>query len=197
MKSFAALALASAAFATVPDPSQVSISNIVYNGSGCPSGSVVPILSEDAQTFTLLFDSLVASTGPGTKVTDARKNCQINFNVHFPGGFSFSVGSIEYRGYVTVPAGITATQKATYYLSGQSQQVSSQVVFNTPTTKDYTAIDTFDVGALVWSPCGASVAANINTQVRVTYNPNTPAMMTIDSADGHVAQVYAFNWKTC
>ncbi|KAJ3255152.1 hypothetical protein HK103_006615 [Boothiomyces macroporosus] len=206
MKSFAALALASSAFSQIivnpnpstgPDPSQVHISDVVYNGSGCPSGSVVPVLSEDAQTFTLLFSNLVASTGPGTTITDTRKNCQINFNVHFPGGFSYSVGSVEYRGYVSVPAGITATQKATYYFSGQSQQVSSQVVFNKPTDQDYHAIDTFDVGALVWSPCGTTVGANINTQVRVTYNPNQAALMTIDSADGHVAQVYSFNWKTC
>ncbi|KAJ3317059.1 hypothetical protein HDV06_002103 [Boothiomyces sp. JEL0866] len=215
MKSFAALALASAAFSQIivtpgqpggPDPNQVHIKSISYAGTGCPAGSVSQILSQDATTFTLLMSEFVASSGPGTGITDSRKNCQINIDLVYPQGFSYSIDSVDYRGYVQIPAGITATQKATYYISGQTQQVSSQTVFSTATDNDYHTHDEIDVAAYVWSPCGAVLPGNINTQVRLTLtnpsNPkitlaNTPAQITVDSIDGNVQQIYGLKWKTC
>ncbi|KAJ3271236.1 hypothetical protein HDV01_006969, partial [Terramyces sp. JEL0728] len=202
MKSFAALAFATTAFSQIivtpgapggPDPSQVHIKSISYAGTGCPAGSIAQILSDDATTFTLLMSSFVASSGPGTTITDTRKNCQININLNYPQGFSYSIDSVDYRGYVQVPAGIKATQKATYYISGQTQQVSSQTVFSTATDQDYHSHDEIDVAAYVWSPCGAVLPGNINTQVRLELsNPantnitlaNTPAQITVDSIDG-------------
>ena len=39
------------AVAVGPDPSQVSIRDIVYGGSGCPQGSLGSFISADRQTF--------------------------------------------------------------------------------------------------------------------------------------------------
>src|ERR1700733_14544290 len=76
---------------TGPDPSTVYVTGITYGGTGCPVGTVRQALSDDKTVFTLLFDSFVAATGPGTGATDNRKNCQINVNLHYPGGWSYSV----------------------------------------------------------------------------------------------------------
>ncbi|KAJ3316478.1 hypothetical protein HDV06_003608 [Boothiomyces sp. JEL0866] len=143
------------------------------------------------------MSEFVASSGPGTKITDSRKNCQINLNLSYPQGFSYSIFSVEYRGYVQIPAGVTATQEATYYISGQQQQVSSKTVFNTATDQDYENTDKIDVAALVWSPCGAVLPGNINTQVRLTGDLSKPAQITVDSVDGTVQQIYGIQWRTC
>jgi hypothetical protein len=58
LASILTLVLATAAFAmpannavrAAPDPSQVTLNNIVYGGSGCPQGSVGSYISGDRQT---------------------------------------------------------------------------------------------------------------------------------------------------
>jgi len=68
--------------------------------------------------FTLLFDSFVAQIGPNTSPTDWRKFCQLLVELHYPQGFQYSIIQTEYRGYVGIDAGVTATQEAIYYFSG-------------------------------------------------------------------------------
>lgn len=131
--------------ASTPDPTQVQINSVCvtirqyapntwnihhslsyqvsYGGTGCPQGSVASIISDDRQTMTLIFDSYVASIGKGVAVTENRKNCQLNIDLHYPGGFQYSIFSADYRGYAALDKGVTGTQKSTYYFSGQSAQV--------------------------------------------------------------------------
>jgi Domain of unknown function (DUF4360) len=67
--SFAALATAAAIeplqtqTETVTPPGQVTINGITYGGTGCPQGTVSQFISDDKQTFTLIFDSYVAEIG--------------------------------------------------------------------------------------------------------------------------------------
>lgn len=70
--------------------------------------------------FTLIFDQYVASIGPGVPVTQNRKNCQLNINMQYPGGFQYSVLSTQYRGYVGLDPGVNALQSATFYFSGRT-----------------------------------------------------------------------------
>ncbi|KAJ3269050.1 hypothetical protein HDV01_001919 [Terramyces sp. JEL0728] len=203
---FAALALSALVAAQLPDPSQVTIQSISYAGTGCSPGTVVPVMAEDATSFTLIMSQFVASSGPGTKVTDNRKNCQINLKMLYPQGFSYTITTVDYRGYVQLPNGISAQQKSTYYFTGETQQVSSQTTFVGPQNKDYLATDTIDVAAYVWSPCGQVLPGNINTQVRLMLSSpatplvtlgNTPGLITVDSIDGKVQQIYHIQWKKC
>lgn len=83
--------------------------------------------------MTLIFDAYVASIGKGVAVTENRKNCQLNIQIHYPGGFQFSVLSADYRGYVALDSkAVTGTQKSTYYFSGQTAQFSTQSDFVGP-----------------------------------------------------------------
>jgi hypothetical protein len=81
-------------------------------------------ISEDRTTVTLIFDSYIASIGPGISVTDSRKNCQLNVDIRYPGGFQYSILSADYRGYASLQQGISGTLKSTYYFAGQTAQVS-------------------------------------------------------------------------
>ena len=73
--------------------------------------------------MTLIFDSYIASIGPSVAVTESRKNCQLNVDIQYPGGFQYSVLSADYRGYAAIQKGVTGTLKSTYYFSGQTDQV--------------------------------------------------------------------------
>jgi hypothetical protein len=80
-------------------------------------------ISEDKTTMTLIFDAYTATIGPDVKQTENRKNCQLNVDIQYPGGFQYSVLSADYRGYASIQAGVTGTLKSTYYFSGQTAQV--------------------------------------------------------------------------
>jgi hypothetical protein len=76
-------------------------------------------ISSDRTIVTLIFDSYIASIA----VTEQRKNCQLNVDLLYPGGFQYSILSADYRGYSAIQKGITGTLKSTYYFSGQQAQV--------------------------------------------------------------------------
>jgi hypothetical protein len=108
-----------------PNPNDVFIKSFTYAGSGCPAGSVANATDASKQVLTLLYDNYVASIGPGTAVTDRRKNCQLNLDIHYPQGWQFSLFSADYRGFEDLDKGVTGQQVSTYYFSGQTQQVLS------------------------------------------------------------------------
>ena len=191
----AAVVLPSTASAQSPDPSEVYVQSISYGGSGCPQGSVGSSFANDRKSFTLIFDSFVASTGPNIPVTEGRKNCQINVNLHIPQGFSFSIGTADYRGYVSLPAGVTGEQKSTYYFQGETTQASAAARFVGPVSKDYLSRDT--LGLVAWMPCSRTVPVNINSQVRLTGPTTAQAQITTDSIDGKTFHVFGFQYRQC
>jgi hypothetical protein len=205
-KTFALLALVASALAapTVetradrPDPSQVLIKGITTSGTGCPQGSVGKFLSADLTTFTLIFDKYVASIGPGIATTESRKFCQINLQLHYPSGFQYSIMKTIYRGYAALDAGVTGAQEATYYFSGQSNQVSTKSTFKGPLSKDYTIEDNIGVTSVIWSPCGADLPINIKSQISLTStNKAASGLLTDDSVDGKITWVTGVQWRKC
>lgn len=181
--------------ATGPNPTQVYIKGISYGGTGCPQNSVGSFISADKQTFTLIFDQMVASIGPGVAVTQNRKNCQLNIDLQYPSGFQYSILSTQFRGYAGLSAGVSGTQQATYYFSGSSTQASTSTSFKGPTDGDYSVSDSIPFSSTVWSPCGEALPLNINTQVRVLGSGT--GQLTQDSADGKVTFVVGVQWQKC
>jgi len=181
-----------------PDPSEVYINSITYGGTGCPQGSVGSFISADRQTFTLIFDSFVASIGPGVAVTDNRLNCQLNLDLEYPAGFQYSVLGTEFRGYAGLDAGVTGVQQATYYFSGSSTQVTTSTTFKGPTDGDYEISDTIPFTSTIFSPCGAALPLNINSQVRLTSTvTSATGELTDDSIDGKITFVVGVQWQKC
>jgi hypothetical protein len=68
-----------------------------------------------------------------------------------------------------------------------------------PLDQNYQIRDTLGLTALVWSPCGAQRALNINTEIRTenTANPSGHGLMTTDSIDGEVKLIYGIQWRRC
>jgi hypothetical protein len=192
-----ALAVGGNALALGPDPTKVKIAGISYAGSGCPAGSVSEMLSPDREAFTLLFDSYIAEAGPGISLANGRKNCQVAVDLRFPQGWSYTIFDVDYRGFAQLDPGTVGTQKTTYYFQGSSQSVSLQSNYTGPKNADYHIRDSLGLDAVVWSPCGATRAVNMNTQVRVTASGSRRALMTIDSIDGQLKHRYGIRWRRC
>lgn len=186
------------ASASSPAPTSVAINSIAYGGTGCPQGSLSYFLSTDHTTFTLIFDDYVASIGPGTSVTDQRKNCQLDLDLVYPSGFQYSIFNTEYRGYVQLDAGVTARQQSTFYFSGQTAQTTTGTNFVGPKSTDYEIVDTLPLTSVVWSPCGALVPLNINSELRLNTTSKTAGgYITDDSLDGKITFVVGVQWQTC
>lgn len=183
-----------------PTPSghEVEIRSISFAGTGCPAGTVAGQLSSDLTTMTLLFSQYTAQAGSGIPPTEYRKNCQLNVKIQYPQGWQFSIFKADYRGYAFIPDGGKGTCKATYYFSGQTQQVSSTMVIDGPYSDNYLKTDELPIESTVWSPCGREGLLNINSEVRITpLDATKPALMTVDSTDLNFRQIHHLQWQHC
>ncbi len=68
-----------------------------------------------------------------------------------------------------------------------------------PIDLNYQIRDTLGLTALVWSPCGAQRALNINTEIRTDNSAfsSRHGLMTTDSIDGEVKLIYGLTWRRC
>jgi hypothetical protein len=194
LAAFVVLAPALARAAEVP--SSVKIRRISYAGSGCAAGSIRSDVPRGFSSFRLYFDGLVAEAGPGIPLAESRKNCQILLDLAFPAGWSFSVASLDYRGYVELDFGATATQSSTYYFQGDARQARLATTLRGPTYRDFRITDTLAVESQVWSPCGATRALNVNISV-LANSRSSYGLIDLERASGRVTQVYGLTWRRC
>lgn len=190
-------AVSAPAFADTPD--YVTIRSISFAGSGCPAGTVAGNVSPDLTAFTLLFDQYIAEVGPGVPFSEKRKNCQLNIDFDFPPGWSYSLLTVDYRGYVSLDPRVTGLQQSSYYFQGQFATARLRTPIVGPIDEDYQIRDTLGMSALVWSPCGAMRSININSEIRLDNSRNRQGrgLMTTDSIDGSVRLIYGIQWRRC
>ncbi|KAJ3184902.1 hypothetical protein HDU85_001592 [Gaertneriomyces sp. JEL0708] len=194
---------ATAAPSDVPDVNQVYFENIAWNGSGCPwnpqSPSASLILANDKRSFTILFDKFVASAGPGIPRTENRKNCQLNIKLHIPGGWQYSIASADFRGWAELDRNVNGRQHSIYYFQGDGRTTTAETTIKGPFANNYALHDEIEFTSQSWSTCGEQRPVNINTSIFVDNTKNTKGggVMTTDSVDGKVTQVYQFQWKKC
>jgi len=183
-----------------PAPTGFNITSLGVNGSGCPPGSAYYLLSTDHTAVTITFSQFGAEAGPGISISQNRKNCQATLGVHVPGGFSFGVATVDYRGYYQLDSKVSATQDATYYFQGQLEEATAHSDLLGPVAgDDYTYRDEFDITSTSYSPCGEDTVLNINTAIRVNNANNTKGSgyISTDSIDTSLLQTFSFQWQTC
>ncbi len=167
-----------------------------YGGNGCPANSASVTLSTDAKSLSIIFDQFIVEAG-GMNKTLERKSCSIAIPVHVPQGFSVSVVSVDYRGYVSLPSQASARLTAEYFLAGSLGPKFDRVYLG-KTDTDYTFKNDIGISAQVWSPCGADTILRANAAMLVKTNRfNDEAMATVDSADFKTGILYQLQWKRC
>jgi len=186
----------------VPPPNDHIVIDIVtVNGSGCPPGSAAVAVAPDNTAFTVTYSQYLAQVGVGSKPTDFRKNCQLNVAVHVPSGFTYAIARADYRGFGSLAAGATAMERASYYFQGMPQTEFRSHSFSGAFEDNWQTSDETDIAALIYHPCGALRALNINTELRVAAGTSNPATTTsflaMDSTDGAINTTYHFHWQHC
>lgn len=196
-----AMMSSNSAFAqATPDPSQVYIQRLTYAGAGCATGTVAHNVASDAKAFTLLFSNFIAEAGPNVRAGKDRSACRITVDLRFPNGWSYSVFTVDYRGFMSLDPNVSATQKSSYYFQAASGSARN---FSTtswgPVDRDYQLRDSIVVSDLNWSPCGRTRAMNIDTEISVNNSlaRQNSGVITIDSIDGQLVQTYGVIWQRC
>jgi len=151
----------------VPNPSDVKILGINAVGSGCPPGHAYVTVDATGTIFDVGFDEYLVAVGPGSKISDARKNCRVSINLQFPQGLAMSIIETRFVGYASLSEGQTGTCRAGYTFSGDSSQ---EVVFQknlvSPYEDNYSMLA--GVGVQSWSACGKTTAIlNVNSEIRI------------------------------
>ncbi len=182
-------------------PSYVNINSITAAGSGCPIGTIGKNISADRKAFTLTFSEYLAEVYPGSTTSDSRRNCTFTIDLDFPTGWTYSLVSFDYRGYLFLDSGVTATSSAKYYFQSDIEGVDFNSSVSGPADQDYHFRDQIGLGAVIWSPdcTGDSRALNIQSSIRVSNqgNPQGEGVITTDSFDGEFNQSYGIIWKRC
>jgi hypothetical protein len=175
-------------------PSSVRIVDFGHSGSGCPGGTVDASIINNGQQLFVGFDQFIAQTVPGGPTLD-RKNCQLRITMQFDAAWSFSLVSVDYRGFAGLQSGVLGEQQSTYFFAGESPMgdAFARTRLSGPFFGDYARSD--NVGLLVFSPCGPSEHdLVINAQVRVL---GKEGLMTVDSITNQVQHIYNLRWKPC
>jgi hypothetical protein len=153
-------------------PPWVEIRDLQWAGSGCPSDSVAPRVTLSQKELRLVFYSLTASAGPDIPITEKRKNCSLILRLAVPHGWSFTIFSVDYRGFASLDDLVEGTQRSAYFFEGDFPSAVLQTTLLGPFDEYYKIYDTLSLADAVWSPCGEDRALNINTEVRVSNREN-------------------------
>jgi len=178
------------------DANDIYLGEPDYGGSGCPDGTVSTILSDDAQSLSVLFDEYIAETDG--KRRRARSSCNIAVPVHVPQGWSVSLIGIDYRGYAEIPNKGKGVFSVEYFFAGHKGPKYSKT-FKGGYEDDFMIDNDLLVGALVWSKCGTDVILRANTSLRTQKRKTTDweAYMALDSADFDAGILYKLQWRSC
>ncbi|KAH8659970.1 hypothetical protein BX600DRAFT_513625 [Xylariales sp. PMI_506] len=176
----------------------VSIKSINYAGSGCGSGSVSGSLSQNSEELTLEYSSFVAVTGSGIQPSEGRKNCQVNLELEVPKNWQFSLLQAEYSGFAFLEDGATGVIGATYYFSGESNQVVTNSTIKGPYIDNYVKIDEIGLKKPLWSSCGKEALFNIDSEVSVSPLASSSfGFLSGDTSSLKFSQVQYLEWRQC
>ncbi|GLD97384.1 hypothetical protein PINS_up006068 [Pythium insidiosum] len=165
-----------------------------FFGSGCPADSVIVVPSTDGQTVSVLFSKYQALTKDDA--VRERKTCNLAVPVDIKPGISIGVFKVDYRGNVYVPnkAEHRAQFDAEYFFANARGPTVKQV-YERGTSKDVYLTNEIGVGAVVWSPCGASTNFRINTALtaqKPAGQTGDNVQITMDTIDATVERGFRY-----
>lgn len=192
-------------------PQGVQIVDVRTRGSGCIDGASRAVLSPDGKTFSIFMDNYTALADPG--FTLDRKACTVDLSVASPAGWSFTIASADYRGFISAEAGTQVSHQVLYAFDGSvppnerpgfensvGKYSFIQKVFQGPMNEDYFVHNVIDPRAQLWSSCSGAVPNHLLIQTFLIAKINAPgrsAQITLDSVDGILAQQFSLTWKKC
>lgn len=189
-------------------PPSAQVKSVRLMGTGCDESNATVSLSPNLQSMTVLFDNFTAEIGPGSARPTAAlnlKNCRVIVNMAVPSGWQYAFKSVDYRGFVNLPAKTWAGQRILLLSDLNSSPTFQQLVHHGPLNSDYTFHVEAKEGRKVWSSCIKDFHQMIFiTQIGVGININTPkeaprpsAQIILDSQDFSTEQSIGLEWRPC
>jgi hypothetical protein len=192
---------AGAASSDAPPPEKIVVDLVTVNGSGCPAGTAAVSVNPDSTKVMLSFSQYFAAAGVGAALVDSRKNCQVNFIIHAPQGYSYAIPGATYTGFAELARGAIGTVRTNYYFTGSSATNLVQHVLRGPLSDTWALEDQLPLESLLWSPCGELRNVNANTELRVYAGTSDPAatssFLVMDSLGIDASVTYHLRWKRC
>jgi hypothetical protein len=116
--------------------------------------------------------------------------------MYYPQGWSWTVETVDMRGYARIPADCSARLGVNYFFSEQENYVSSHARFNGPVDNNYQLHTLSPIESFVWSNCSvARPPLNMNTQIII--NCTKDAIVRVDSQEGNFKMLLHLLWKKC
>jgi hypothetical protein len=181
----------------LPDGS--AIEDLRLQGDGCPAGSAEAIITEDRQSFLVLFSEYEAATFPGNGGED--KNCTFFVKIRTPQGLSLQIAKVWYEGAVVLDKpGMRAEQRARYWWAGSSPPAREfRSEMTGPKDESYVFQDELWLGA--FSRCNSTHELVARTRITIRNNQSKTGEGYINTttAGGDVAMKFRFNpfWRSC
>jgi hypothetical protein len=201
---FMAVLFLSALAVRAADMSSVKVTGVTYQGSGCPQGSVNSVFSPGNTQFSLLYDAFTLNVGGPTMQNTDVMGCEVSVNLRLPFGYTISVDSADFRGFVSLDGGVVAqhtvdhqvgsNKLATYGFGTQLFSGPTQQNYFIQSQKPNLKLPKF----LACLPLKQNVTLMVRTRVKMTgaEGPRL-GLMTVDSADGRIEQKYALSLRRC
>ena len=180
-------------------PPTVEISSLHLSGSACPAGTAYVELSEDLQSFVVIYDEFHASAGPGVPLQESVKSCTATINLSFPAGWSWTVSSVAYSGSAQMDSSVTGRFSSKLSFPGQLP-VSREVRLPGPTLtggQDFDLVGDYTISN--WSPCGRirPMTALATVQVDNSANRRRAGVIRVSQQTGEFQMVFNIDWRRC
>jgi len=186
-----------------PPVVKTTVEVATVNGTGCPIGTAAAVVAPDNDYFTVLYSDYMAQIGLGINPTDIRQNCQLSLRVKAPAGYTYAITRADYAGYIHLADGVTAVQKANYYIQGESETATISHPFAGPADNGWATTDYVALSELAdedFAPCGEQRNLNINTELRIGAGSSDSvdtSFISMDSTSGQAFTKYHFVWRQC
>ncbi|KAE8443375.1 hypothetical protein EG329_001933 [Mollisiaceae sp. DMI_Dod_QoI] len=136
------------------DLSGVSLTQLAYGGSGCPSGALKFAELVSPWSFMSIVDGYTAAVGSNASVTDNHKVCQINININYPANLQYTIVNNTYSGYLNLGYGVNGTHNTTVSWGGTEKSYAD--VFQGTLSEKFTVLKATHLETTdLWSPCGS------------------------------------------
>lgn len=184
--------LASPALADRLDVSMrnVSVAEVIHNGSGCPlDAGAVSARMIAPNVIKIQIPEMRAKTGEGVSLRELRKNCQLGLTIAHPKGFSFQVTKALVMSAIDLRAGQKGEIKVGSYFQGDSASVQASKELVGPEKRSrYLHMPLVDAPM---ASCDKSRILNVNLSSTLERSEDAGAL-------GIKGPVYLYlNWERC
>lgn len=205
MKSYFIMLFLSAIAWGQSAPERAEIRSVKIQGSGCEESTASASFSPDLKDLSVLFDNYSVEIGKGSPNPNAmtqQKNCFVDIHVFVPAGWQYAFKSIDYRGFVTLPASAWGFHRFSSMSANSIVPSLKEVTHKGPLNNDYTFHVETRPERRVWSPCiSGAHQIRLLSQLGVSFYPKSSdrsfSSLNLDSQDLSLRQSLGVEWRRC